>query len=222
MHSVGSRIQEVFREVYATKGPTIRAIRSAHMCENRKPQRVSSSSNDANLIFFSRPDIMQSQKKTSTETLNISKGSSYTMKRFKMISLVSITVVFLLGGALALVWANDAPELSGITVEDKYPNGCIDCHNDAGGEEIRRLDVILEELDHTNVSALTKIVPDDCARCHKEGTSIGGLNKQTHRIHYENPSENDFIDDFQGECLACHALNSATGEVTTKSGLKNW
>ena len=144
------------------------------------------------------------------------------MNRTKSFVVFAVTIVFILGGALALTFAQDTPQLSGITAEDEHPNGCIDCHRDAGEGRDYRLNVSLEELDHPNVSAMIKTLPDDCGICHKSGTPLGGLNAQTHRLHYQNPSENHFVTGYQGECLACHTLNSATGSVGTKSGPKNW
>ena len=76
--------------------------------------------------------------------------------------------------------------------------------------------------DHPDIAMITKTLPQDCAMCHKEDVPAGALNTQTHRIHYENPGENQFIERYQGECLACHSLNPVTGEMAVKQGPKNW
>ncbi len=144
------------------------------------------------------------------------------MKRAKQILVPSLIALFVLGGALALTWAADTPALSGITVEDEHPNGCVDCHRNAGEGKDYRLNGALEEMDHPDVSALVKTVPQDCGMCHKAGTPTGSLSLRVHKIHYEEPSENHFIAYYQGECLACHTLNTATGVMSVKNGPKNW
>ena len=144
------------------------------------------------------------------------------MNRIKTFALATTVIVLILGGALALTFAQDTPPLSGITIEDEHPNGCIDCHRDAGEGNDYRLNVSLDEAGHPNVSAMIKKVPGDCGICHKAGTPLGGMSELSHKAHFEEPSENHFVTAYNGECLACHSLNSATGEVTMKSGPKNW
>ena len=143
------------------------------------------------------------------------------MKRVKGIVLPLLVAVFVFGGALALTWAQDVPALSGITVEDAHPNGCIDCHRSAGANDYR-LNVSLKAAGHPDITAMVKTVPTDCAICHKANTPLQAISQQVHKAHYQNPSENHFVTAYSGECLACHTLNTATGVMTVKSAPKNW
>ena len=114
------------------------------------------------------------------------------------------------------------PFLPGVTSQDERPNGCIDCHRGAASET-DRIDVILAKLDgHPNVAPITKRVPDDCRLCHKPKMPGGTLSFITHLQHYEDPADSDFISSYDGACLSCHALDLNTGEITIKSGAKNW
>ena len=144
------------------------------------------------------------------------------MKRVKGIVLSVTIVAFAFAGAIGLIWAQDAPALSGITAEDAHPNGCIDCHRVAENGNDYRLNVSLTEAGHPNIATMVRTVPNDCGICHKAGTPLGAVSELTHKAHYANASENHFIAYYQGECLACHALNAETGVMTVKSGPKNW
>ena len=125
--------------------------------------------------------------------------------------------------AVVLTWADDGPAaLSGITVEDEHPNGCIDCHKQAGDNDYR-LNVSLKEITgHPDITAIVRELPGGCVMCHKDKAPAGALDTITHKYHYENPDENHFVSGYAGECLACHALNTDTGVMTVKSGPKNW
>ena len=128
----------------------------------------------------------------------------------------------ILAGALILSWADGDVALSGITVEDAHPNGCIDCHKESNGNDYR-LSTSLKELgNHPDVTRIVRNVPEDCAMCHKANVPAGSLSEVVHVAHYANPDENHFIGYYAGECLACHALNTETGAMSNKSGPKNW
>ena len=116
----------------------------------------------------------------------------------------------------------DSP-LPGINTEDKNPDGCVDCHVDAGGGNDTRMNVVLKKVkDHPDVAAMMNTLPKDCYMCHKEGGAADPINRMTHKQHYVNPGDNDFITDYEGTCLACHSVDINTGEVTVKNGPKNW
>lgn len=145
------------------------------------------------------------------------------MKITRKVIISLIATALIAAGALTLLWADADVQLSGITVEDAHPNGCVDCHSQQSDGHHDRIDIVVNAIaDHPNITPIVKKVPEDCAMCHRPGVAAGALNTQVHRIHYENPGENHFIADYNGECLACHALNTATGEMTVKSGQKNW
>ena len=143
------------------------------------------------------------------------------MKHSKsLILLIAVLALFL--GAAVLASAQETLKLSGVTVKDEYPNGCVDCHTQSG-ENNYRLNTELKNLNgHPDITKITKTVPKDCAMCHTPKLPAGSLNLITHKSHYQNPSKNSFISDYQGDCLACHSLNLSTGEMSVKSGPKNW
>jgi hypothetical protein len=145
------------------------------------------------------------------------------MKVARRVMIPALAIALIMTGALVLLWAEgDLPMLSGITVEDGHPNGCVDCHADAGERGDYRLNVSLNELDHPDITKIVKVIPKDCGICHKQNVPAGPLNEQTHKLHYENPADNHFVTNYDGECLACHALNAETGIMTIKNGSKNW
>jgi hypothetical protein len=145
------------------------------------------------------------------------------MKITRKMSVFALIAVLLSAISISLVWAEGDVKLLGITVEDTYPNGCVDCHSNQGAHRVDRLNILVNNIDgHPNVTQIVNTLPEGCGMCHRPGVAAGPLNTQTHRIHYENPAENDFIGYYAGECLACHTLNPATGQMSIKSGPKNW
>jgi len=137
----------------------------------------------------------------------------------------AVIVVLFLGSTFLFidrVYADSNP-LPGINAEDKYPNGCVSCHVDAGGGNDYRINVELKKVtDHPDVGAMMNTLPKDCSMCHKEGGAASPLNTITHKQHYANPGENHFVTEYDGACLACHALDLSTGAMTIKNGPKNW
>ena len=123
---------------------------------------------------------------------------------------------------LVLTGQDNTPVLPGITVSDEHPNGCVDCHADAGGGNDYRMNVELAKVDgHPNVDAIVKTLPNDCTMCHKAGAA-GPLQLIAHKLHYQNSNDNVFVNDYGGSCLQCHFLDTNTGTMTMKSGPKNW
>jgi hypothetical protein len=144
------------------------------------------------------------------------------MKKHRGLVVLALSIVLLCALSLGTVFGEDVLKLSGITIKDEHPNGCVDCHKVAGEGQDYRLNVELAAAGHPDISKIVKTVPEDCAMCHKTGAKAGALNTQAHHLHYVNPDENHFIAYYFGDCLACHALNVATGEMSVKSGPKNW
>lgn len=106
---------------------------------------------------------------------------------------------------------------SGFT-EGDFPNGCVSCHAVNGGNDSRMNVGIKENMpSHVPIDSMITNVPGDCAMCHS-GDDLG---KVVHKVHYSNPFENHFVEDY-GDCLSCHALDAGTGVMTVKSGKKNW
>ena len=143
------------------------------------------------------------------------------MKHYKGIILFFAVLALFLGAAV-LASAQETLKLSGITTTDEHPNGCVDCHTQSGDNDYRLSTELKNLSGHPDVTKIVKTVPKDCAMCHKPNSSAGPLNLQVHKIHFQNPGENHFIEYYQGECLACHSLDLSTGEMSVKSGPKNW
>jgi hypothetical protein len=110
-------------------------------------------------------------------------------------------------------WCGD-PQIAG-----QHPAGCVSCHN---GGEAGTVGELLAAMGHRNVDGQTETVPDDCAVCHSEEGGYSTLKEFSHVVHYDKPARNDFLRDYGGNCLHCHALDARTGDVITKSGPKNW
>jgi hypothetical protein len=144
------------------------------------------------------------------------------MRTARKVLIPLFATALILAGALILSWADGDVELSGITVEDAHPNGCVDCHAVAGDNDYR-LNEGLKGVDgHPDVTRIVRNVPGDCGMCHKANVPAGALSEVVHIAHYANPDENHFVGSYAGECLACHALNTSTGAMSNKSGPKNW
>jgi hypothetical protein len=138
--------------------------------------------------------------------------------------LVALAVLVVVAGAAVFSWAQEgAVKIRGVNAPDEHPNGCIDCHRDAGEGRDYRLNVSLKEIaGHPDITSIVKVLPKDCGICHRPDVPAGALNHITHRVHYQNPDENHFISAYQGSCLECHSLNVATGVMGMKEGDKNW
>lgn len=111
--------------------------------------------------------------------------------------------------------------IAGLTSPDKFPKGCVDCHVKLPNEDVR-LNALMKGIKgHPSVAGL-KTIPTDCARCHRDGSPAPLLKTLLHKVHFEKKAESKFVTMFQGNCLACHSLEAATGKMTVKSGPKNW
>jgi hypothetical protein len=122
---------------------------------------------------------------------------------------------------LAAATAADTALLPGITVEDAFPRGCVDCHKVSGGQDLRVNAMLRKIGEHPDVGSSMASLPGDCAQCHKKGGAAPMINLVMHRAHYKD-AKGYFVTGYKGACLNCHALNQKTGEVGVKSGPKNW
>ncbi len=139
------------------------------------------------------------------------------MKKRTRYSIIIVTMIVVAAFSL---WAQDLAKLPGINAEDEHPQGCVDCHTAGDGRD-SRLNVSLEELEgHPPVDNIVKTVPDDCMMCH--GANASNLSTITHASHYQNPEENYFVANYDGQCLECHSLNIESGRMSVKNGPKNW
>jgi hypothetical protein len=124
--------------------------------------------------------------------------------------------------ALSAQAAANAPFLPGITVKDPYPNGCVDCHTGQGGKAPLVNAELANLSGHPKVDTIVKILPKDCLICHNGKGRAPQFNLAMHLVHFNKPAENAFVTAYKGACLNCHSLDASTGEMSVKSGPKNW
>jgi hypothetical protein len=130
-----------------------------------------------------------------------------------------------------------ARSIPGITVEDVFPNGCIDCHIDYTEMKLdTRFSTLLSRWQqgaepallakaqacspqgvqlagrHPEASDVLEDVPAGCIACHaSEVESAPPFAEMIHAIHLAGGSSNHFVTVFQGECTHCHKLDVETG-----------
>ncbi len=142
------------------------------------------------------------------------------MNKFKMIlgilsSLGVIAVLIVMTSNIILTQENTA-------TEDPYPEGCVSCHIEKDGVDFRVSTLLAENLKkHPKVKAM-KQIPQDCAKCHKEGKKFGDLGFVIHKVHYRNAETNKFLKDMNGNCSMCHIMDTETWKANNKQGKKNW
>lgn len=107
--------------------------------------------------------------------------------------------------------------LPGISGPDAMPNGCVSCHKGTTSLKAR-----LAALKHRDISGKVAVVPDDCGSCHTEESGLESMSMIAHSMHYASGSSSDFVAEYGGQCLHCHAMATGTGAVTVKKGPKNW
>ncbi len=170
------------------------------------------------------------------------------MRKRVMRLIVVLSLILAVGGMFAIFSQGkegEMPNIPGITVEDTRPNGCVDCHRKDGSES-SPLKLLIKEWTkevssellekaraaapagvelkgkHADTVAMTNTVPKDCLICHsKQSAKTMGapeLGRLMHLIHLAGGEENEFITEYQGQCVHCHALNIETGELTIKNG----
>jgi hypothetical protein len=138
------------------------------------------------------------------------------------------------GGAPPMPPARQVP---GITAEDMFPRGCVDCHINRPdiGRDVR-ISTIMREwsrevepkfLEKAQAAAPAGVklvgkhpagaekitdIPAGCLECHgKSSQTAPSFSRMMHLYHLTGGDENPFLSVFQGECTHCHKLNQATG-----------
>ena len=142
-------------------------------------------------------------------------------KAFYVIVMLAAVFTFTLAGSLLM--ADDIPSLPGITVNDEYPKGCVDCHTKVGANNEDLLNVEVKKVaKHPPIDKIVKIVPDDCMKCHKAGSKAGALSGVAHKVHFSKGKDSVFVTHYGGLCLNCHSIDLGTGVISVKSGPANW
>jgi hypothetical protein len=137
-----------------------------------------------------------------------------------------------------------ARKIPGLTADDKFPHGCVDCHiNMPDINQDERISTLMSKwnkmvepklLDkaqaaapagvtlkgrHPMATAALKNIPAACYACHgKTSKTAPPLANLLHTIHLTGGEDNHFLTIFQGECTHCHKLNPETGVWSTPSG----
>lgn len=124
----------------------------------------------------------------------------------------------------------------GLTSEDKFPNGCVDCHiNMPEINQDERISTLLSKWtgnvekkllekaqsaapdiklkgEHPPATESLGNIPSACVNCHSRTPNTAPpFAALLHLIHLTGGDENHFMTIFQGECTHCHKMNAATG-----------
>ncbi len=77
--------------------------------------------------------------------------------------LVMLAAIFAITLTAQVLLGKDLPSLSGLTVKDEHPNGCVDCHVKVSADQDYRLNVELTHVEkHPPIDKMVKKAPDDC------------------------------------------------------------
>lgn len=137
-----------------------------------------------------------------------------------------------------------ARKIPGLTTEDQFPQGCVDCHiNMPEINKDERIGTLMSRWNkavdskllekaksaapagiflkgvHPKVPAAFRNIPDGCKPCHGKTSRIGPpLAPLLHLIHLSGGADNHFLTIFQGECTHCHKMDRKTGRWSMPSG----
>jgi len=103
-----------------------------------------------------------------------------------------------------------------------WEDGCVSCHAGIRGGGYLSLGVLLRRVGHGIPPNHVKNVPNGCQKCHKDGGAAYPLGVLVHEIHFDNPQDNAYVNDFEGSCIGCHRMNTDTGSISLKRGKRNW
>jgi hypothetical protein len=126
-------------------------------------------------------------------------------------------------------------EIPGLTGQDPFPRGCVDCHTQRDGlaaplsvlmsrwyrgitprllqfAELSAPAGLRLEGRHPRAERSLRDIPSGCLPCHgpnaRRAPAFGPL---VHMIHLQGGAENGFLSKFGGECTYCHKPDTARG-----------
>ncbi len=128
-------------------------------------------------------------------------------------------------------------KIPGLTMEDKFPNGCVDCHiNMPDIKQDERISTLISKWNreveakllkkaqatapagvtlkgiHPPAAESLKNIPAACIACHdRSSRTAPPLAPLLHAVHLTGGDDNHFLTIFQGECTHCHKMNATTG-----------
>jgi nitrate reductase cytochrome c-type subunit len=82
--------------------------------------------------------------------------------------------------------------------------------------------VLLQRVGHGIPPNHVKTVPNGCKKCHQDGGSAYPFATLIHSVHFDDPDQNAYVQDFDGSCIGCHRMNTDRGIVSVKRGPRNW
>lgn len=103
---------------------------------------------------------------------------------------------------------------------DETPMGCVSCHVEKDGKDMRLPQMLGRIKGHPNVAGMVKEAPTGCTMCHKKGPKPPALSEAVHKAHFG--ADKPFVKTYGFACTACHKMDGATGKVSMKNGPKNW
>ncbi len=171
------------------------------------------------------------------------------MRRIALLSLAAICLTALTSVGQVGHSPKEPPPLPparpipGITAEDRFPNGCVDCHLNYQEMNLdTRFSTLMAQwtkeveprvMDKAKAAAPQGLtlsgkhpavndfsdVPKSCLTCHQTGSTVApAFSRMLHAIHLGGGEQSHFMTMFQGECTHCHKLNPVTGEWAIASG----
>lgn len=137
-----------------------------------------------------------------------------------------------------------ARKIPGLTADDEFPGGCVDCHiNMPDIQQDERISVsmlkwnksvepeLLEKAQSVTIAGIRlkgvhppateslRDIPAACIMCHSiNSAKAPPFAALLHAIHLTGGDDNHFLTIFQGECTYCHKMNVETGVWTVPSG----
>jgi len=153
--------------------------------------------------------------------------------------------LFCLCASMALANDPPMPEIAGLTVEDKVPGACVDCHVNMPEN---KMDVRLSSqmarwaraVDEKSLAKVRTIVPKSvkllgkhpqlskdnfrdlpasCMACHRpDRIDVPQMGPMLHALHFLGGRDNHFLTLFKGQCTHCHKFDKATGVWSVPSG----
>jgi len=137
-----------------------------------------------------------------------------------------------------------ARKIPGLTIEDKVPNACVDCHVNMPDRNFdarvstmmrgwyKKVEPdLLEKVQaasaqgvtltglHPQASITWKDIPSACMTCHsgniREAPNFASM---MHILHLAGGEDNHFLTNDQGECTHCHKFDVKRGRFKIPSG----
>lgn len=166
-------------------------------------------------------------------------------KNYLSSTLGNLVLAFCLCASPISAAEQTVPAISGITAQDKFPGGCVDCHvrlpernmdvristqmnkwqESVAPKLLERLRAVLPE----NIVLVGRHpllpqqsyrnIPASCMTCHeKSQTNVPAMAPMLHALHLIGGKDNHFITEFKGECTHCHKLDPKTAKWSIPSG----